>query len=118
MIVIVCGSRTVGRSETTPVSRHLDRFHFARPIEFLIQGGADGVDRCALLWAQRNGIPVATVPANWAFHKQAAGPIRNSAMLKLKPDAVLAFPGGSGTADIVKKAKAAGVEVVQMGEQL
>lgn len=29
-----------------------------------------------------------------------------------KPDLVVAFPGGSGTADCVRRAKAAGVEVL------
>jgi hypothetical protein len=32
-------------------------------------------------------------------------------MLEWKPDLVIAFPGGRGTADMVKQAKAAGVPV-------
>jgi hypothetical protein len=31
-----------------------------------------------------------------------------------KPDLVIAFPGGRGTADMVKKARRAGVEVVEI----
>lgn len=43
---------------------------------------------------------------------KAAGPIRNQRMLDDgKPDRVLAFPGGRGTANMVKLAKAAGVPV-------
>lgn len=31
-----------------------------------------------------------------------------------KPSLVVAFPGGEGTADMVRKARAAGVEVVEV----
>lgn len=40
---------------------------------------------------------------------EGAGPIRNSFMLALGPDLVLAFPGGRGTADMVRQASEAGV---------
>lgn len=44
----------------------------------------------------------------------AAGPIRNSRMLREgKPDLVLAFPGHGGTADMVKQAGEAGVGVMK-----
>jgi predicted Rossmann-fold nucleotide-binding protein len=32
-------------------------------------------------------------------------------MLDMKPDGVVAFPGGDGTADMVRRARAAGVKV-------
>lgn len=54
-------------------------------------------------------------PAPWDFHKNSAGPIRNAWMLRFgQPDLVLAMPGGTGTADMVKKARAAHVEVIQV----
>jgi hypothetical protein len=31
-----------------------------------------------------------------------------------KPDLVVAFPGGRGTADMVKRARAAGIELILM----
>jgi len=46
-------------------------------------------------------------------NKRRAGPERNAAMLGLGPDLVVAFPGGSGTAGMVRLAKAAGVEVIE-----
>lgn len=47
-----------------------------------------------------------------ATNGKAAGPIRNQRMLdEGKPDLVVAFPGGRGTADMVRRAKAAGVPV-------
>lgn len=33
-----------------------------------------------------------------------------------RPDLVVAFPGGKGTADMVRRARAAGVETVALGE--
>ena len=51
-------------------------------------------------------------PANWKKHGRAAGPIRNKQMLEeAKPDLVIAFPGGAGTANMVKQAREAGVKV-------
>ena len=36
-------------------------------------------------------------------------------MLDEKPDIVLAFPGGRGTADMIARAEQAGVEVIKIG---
>lgn len=56
-------------------------------------------------------------PAEWEAHGKAAGPIRNAHMLSdFKPDLVVAFPGGRGTADMVKKAQDAGVTVLLVGK--
>jgi hypothetical protein len=43
-----------------------------------------------------------------------AGPIRKQQMLdEGKPDLVVAFPGGRGTAHMVRIARAAGIEVIE-----
>lgn len=50
--------------------------------------------------------------ADWHTHGRAAGPIRNRRMIEEgKPDLVVAFPGGRGTANMVNQARAAGIEV-------
>jgi hypothetical protein len=50
--------------------------------------------------------------ADWNTHGRAAGPIRNQRMLdEVKPELVVAFPGGRGTADMVRRAREAGVNV-------
>lgn len=47
----------------------------------------------------------------------AAGPIRNQHMLDIgKPDVVLAFPGGRGTEDMIRRAEKAGVPVKRIGD--
>jgi ABC-type Fe3+-hydroxamate transport system substrate-binding protein len=84
----------------------------------LIHGAATGADTLAARAAEKLGWtvrPYPVTPEDWARYGRRAGPIRNSAMLKdSKPDLVIAFPGGTGTADMVKKAKAAGVRTVEV----
>ena len=54
-------------------------------------------------------------PAEWKKHGKAAGPIRNRKMLQDgKPDLVLAFPGGRGTANMVELATDAGIRVMHV----
>ena len=74
-------------------------------ISLVIHGDADGADTLAGAWARNRGIQEVKCPANWDFYKKAAGPIRNRAMLGLRPDYVIAFPGGTGTADMKKAAR-------------
>jgi predicted Rossmann-fold nucleotide-binding protein len=78
----------------------------------VIEGGAMGADLAAKDWATSNGIHVATVEALWNTFGPAAGPMRNQAMLVLRPDVVIAAPGGKGTQNMVDAAKKAGVEVL------
>jgi predicted Rossmann-fold nucleotide-binding protein len=110
MKVIVCG----GRNFRSPaqVFRALDRLHQETPITELMQGGATGADQFAMEWAAtKPEIKRYVCHADWETHGRAAGPIRNEKMLTWKPDLVVAFPGGVGTADMVRRAEAAGVPV-------
>lgn len=105
MRVLVCGGRTYEEWKT--VSRVLASL---KPT-VIIQGGAPGADRLAAKWADVNGVPLVTYPALWHQGKKA-GPIRNDFMLKdSRPDLVVAFPGGKGTEDMVRKAQDAGIAV-------
>ena len=110
MKVLVCG----GRNFRSPaqVFRALDRLHQEKPITELMQGGATGADQFAMEWAAtKPEIKRYVCHADWETHGRAAGPIRNEKMLTWKPDLVVAFPGGVGTADMVRRAEAAGVPV-------
>lgn len=81
----------------------------------IIEGGSKGADRMARRWAEHNGLRVHTFVARWGKEGPAAGPIRNQSMLdEGRPDLVVAFPGGAGTLDMVAKAKAAGVPIVEV----
>lgn len=78
----------------------------------VIQGGAKGADALAREVAAHHDFAVETYEADWGAHGRAAGPIRNQRMLdEGKPDVVFAFPGGRGTADMVRRAQRAGIAV-------
>ena len=108
--ILVCGGRDF-RSFAF-VDRHLRLVHEKHGISVVIEGDADGADRLAKRWAIMMGIPVETYPADWSGLGRRAGPIRNRRMLdEGKPDAVVAFPGGDGTRDMVNVARNKGVPV-------
>lgn len=80
----------------------------------IIHGGAPGADSLADQWAVVNWTGLEVYPANWKKHGNAAGPIRNQQMLdEGKPDLVVHFPGGKGTADMVRRAKKANIKTIQ-----
>jgi predicted Rossmann-fold nucleotide-binding protein len=110
--VLVCG----GRDYWSPdIYHNLACLNDERRFSTVITGGARGVDEMAAHWAERRGITSEVYPANWKAHGRAAGPIRNAKMIaEGKPDLVVAFKGGRGTADMVRRAKAAGVEVIEI----
>jgi hypothetical protein len=80
----------------------------------VIHGGCPtGADHLADEWCDVFGVRKRVYAADWRQHGRAAGPLRNARMIaEGRPDVVIAFPGGRGTADCVRKAQAAGVPVV------
>jgi hypothetical protein len=112
MRLLVTGGRDFSNREL--LFEALDRLHAVRGFTVLIHGDANGADRLAGEWGAARGVTVEAHPADWKKHGRAAGPIRNQKMLEEKPDLVVAFPGGRGTADMVRKAKQAGLEVVMV----
>jgi hypothetical protein len=83
--------------------------------DVIIYGGAYGADRLAREWAEEHCLGSECYPADWTKYGRAAGPIRNKQMLvEGKPDLVVAFPGGPGTADMVRQARAAGIRVIEV----
>ena len=109
MRVLVCGGRDF--SDRLLVGRELNKL----APDTVIHGGCRGADQIAGDWAEFAGAKQHVFPANWHLHGKAAGPRRNQRMLDLgKPDIVLAFPGGRGTADMVRRATIAGVKVIEV----
>lgn len=112
MRVIVCGGRDY--SDAAKVSEVLSGLD---GIRHLWHGNARGADSLAHEWGiGQPGVSVHPVPADWKKHGRRAGPIRNQKMLGQQPDLVVAFPGGRGTADMVKRARAAGVPVMEVDQ--
>lgn len=113
MRVLVCGGRNF--CDLDGAHNRLDAMHYEKPISLIIEGGASGADRLGREWAGQNRVDSDTYFADWKTHGKAAGPIRNQRMIdEGKPDLVLAFPGGRGTADMVRRARTAGIEVVEV----
>lgn len=124
VVIVVTGGR--GFNDRGFVYRSLDRVHAERHIRLLVQGGAPGADALAKAWADERGVPCETEAARWedvdrpgavvrkrrdgTLYDAAAGSIRNGVMLeKWKPHGVVAFPGGTGTADCCRQAEARGL---------
>lgn len=111
MRVLICGSRTW--SDANPIMDALAQL--PKHGVTIIEGGAQGADRIARHGAKRFGFLVETYPADWQAHGRAAGPIRNQRMIDDgKPDKVIAFRcagRSSGTDDMVRRARAAGIPV-------
>lgn len=133
MRILVCGGRDYRNAAF--VWRTLDDIHGQRPIAALIQGGATGADKLAKEWAMTKpeveryesrakwddlSHPDAVIRAraDGSKYDAKAGHRRNAHMLTWKPDMIVAFPGGSGTADMIDQARKAGVTVyhAQTGE--
>jgi hypothetical protein len=113
--MLICGGRDFNGAHLVYLA--LDAAHGRRPISLLIHGAAPGADTLAGAWAASRGVPALSVPALWHAQGAKAGPLRNQAMLEgvygLVPEGVIAFPGARGTADMVKRATAAGLQVWQ-----
>jgi hypothetical protein len=132
MRVLVCGGRDFG---DLTIATHLHNGHKLKEQKYaehtfihrtldallpddcvVIQGRARGVDTAAEQWAwQRSGRTSEPFPADWDKYGKSAGYIRNAKMLSIgKPDLVVAFPGGKGTAMMIDLARKAGVEVKEI----
>ena len=108
MRILVCGGRSFANQQC--VSRTLDAWHAVTPITLIVTGGATGADALAENWARSAEVDSMTFRAKWMAEGSKAGPIRNARMLAASsPDMVLAFPGGKGTADMVRRARKAGI---------
>lgn len=129
MIVLVCGGRDYQDKQQLAFELSRIESEAGRVFHGLIHGAAKGADTLAAEWqasrikagrAGEGGLPgdlwCAGYPADWEAHGRAAGPIRNQAMLDQNPgvELVVAFPGGLGTADMVRRALKVGIRVVHI----
>jgi len=111
--VLVCGGRDY--DDQAMLFGMLDMEAERNGIYEIIQGGADGADRLARLWCHSRQCRYQNFPADWKAHGKAAGPIRNQRMIdEASPSKVFAFAGGRGTADMVRRAKKAGLPVIEV----
>jgi hypothetical protein len=113
MIIVVTGGRDY--RDEKKVFETLNKLHATKTVTLVVEGGASGADDLARAWALANGISVKTYPAQWNEYGKLAGPIRNGQMLdEERPDLVVAFPGGRGTANCTKQARERGLKVMHV----
>lgn len=107
--VIVCG----GREFTGYMLMDKALSDFILKDDIIVQGGARGADLLAAQWAQRNNVKYETFVARWDLYGAFAGHERNNRMLEAGAQLVMAFPGGVGTANMVRIAREADVTVIE-----
>jgi hypothetical protein len=132
LVVLVTGGRDF--ADESLLFPTLDEIHEDTQILALIHGGCHergktdlcGADGLADKWAKARGVPVEDYPVSdeeWEHKGRRAGPERNGFMVgrlatlagSLGAEKLcVAFPGGRGTADCKRQAKAARVRVVKV----
>lgn len=111
MKILVCGGRDYVNRD---VMRAVLSFFPRETV--IVHGGARGADKLCGSTAKELGFKdVRVYPADWKAHGKAAGPIRNREMYQAeRPDIVVAFPGGNGTADMIGVALNGGTRVIEV----
>ena len=119
MRVLVCGGRDFDDWELLKTNLQNRLAGHPRNLT-IIQGGAKGADFLSKVWAKwitYHGwsVEVEEYPAEWKKYGKSAGHIRNTQMLvEGKPDVVFAFPGGSGTENMIRQAEKANIQVLRI----
>lgn len=120
MRILVCGGR-----DYSDYNRFEQVLHWFSNIKGLCHGGAKGADSMTHRYMQENfqvsgcdglwTIEYQVFPANWEQHGKSAGILRNIEMFDtFKPDLVIAFPGGRGTAHMISYAKTKNCSVLEV----
>ncbi len=127
MIVLVTGGR--GYTKRDMVWKVLDALHATQPFTKVVHGAGGKADMAADAWAKDHAVPVQPYPAPWSDisrpdavirtrrdgtkYDAKQGINRNQQMLDEEDvELVVAFPGGNGTADMTRRARKAGIQLV------
>lgn len=111
MRVAICGGRneSLTRDRLRELKDELCNLNDGR-LTILLGGCPTGIDEEVRRASTPLGYPYRLFPADWKQYGPAAGPVRNSQMIA-EADHVIAFPGGRGTADTVRKARRVSIPV-------
>jgi len=118
LVVVAGGGRDLAWPPARIASQLLSRTG-GRAVHLLLHGGARGADQAIARAADQLGWYALSLPAEWHLYGRGAGPIRNRQLLEQALAVaqarctatsgvsvlVVAFPGGSGTASLVKQAR-------------
>lgn len=86
----------------------LDEIHRVRGVTEVVCGMCSGADMDGYAWAVKNSIYVAKFYPDWDKYGKASGPIRNREMAEYG-EALIAFKGGKGTANMISEARKRGL---------
>lgn len=115
MKAIVCGGRSY--SDSKYLEQVMDLCLGWWNLTCVITGGAKGADSLAHQWALKRGLATEVHMADWDTYGKPAGMIRNREMLTIgQPNVVIAFPGTTGTENMITISRKAGVPVFIPGE--
>lgn len=117
--IIVCGGRHFDDYACleSVMAKVMSDLGLKLPEIEIVSGHCQGADQLGETYAERHGISCKVFPAQWEVYGRAAGPVRNSEMIKYAAESevpvVVAFvsPRSRGTMDTVKKAKKQGFRV-------
>ena len=113
MRILVCGGRDYCDQEA--MKKKLTELYERHPNSTLVHGGAPGADSWSGYIGGTLGFTVECHIAQLAQYGKAAGPMRNQEMLDSGIDLVVAFPGGRGTPDMLRRVQLTGVPVDLVG---
>ena len=103
MRVLVFGGRDWKKRKLTYAA--LDQLDKEYGFSVLIDGMAPGADELAFDWALSRGVKTERYAADWAMSNEGL------------PDLAVAFPGGTGTADMTARCEAVGVLVKKVSKK-
>lgn len=119
MRLIIAGSRDFNDYDS--LSYFVEQFIKDNDLTYddleIVSGHCKGVDLLGEQFAEEHNIPIKVFPANWKKYGRAAGPMRNTEMIKYANEsnsgAVLAFWDGEskGTANTIRNSEKAGLLV-------
>lgn len=118
MIVVITGGRLFGDRKF--VWDNMDFHAVVLGITAVVNGRAKtGVDQFVHEWCEARGVEERSYPADWDAYGDAAGVLRNQQMLDEEPgiEHALIFPGGTGTMDMARRCRKAGIERTFINEE-
>lgn len=114
-LIVVTGGRNYSNRDAARMALGNAEWRNGNPLEevMVLSGGANGLDSLALEWAFDASVNAIRMPAQWIRHGRKAGMLRNQAMIELSRTfwrdgwcvLYIGFPGGVGTADMVRRMK-------------
>ena len=117
MRVLVCGGRAYG--DRAKLFEVLDAILIEHDIELLIHGGASGADALAAEWAEHRDVQQVVCAGTWPPSDMTTATTARrmiEILLHGRQHTLVAFPGGWETLSLVKRARAAGIDIIEVGD--